>query len=181
MYIQINRENYHEYRDYLIEIERIYYYNNWPEKELSIQDGRTEFILYNHKKYGVIGGSRISKLDEKHRVTKYFNQMGYMIKNFVVAEEVFFHLSNDSPIHNDEDLFHDLCKSFYTGLYHAMMLQGRLHQKLTLITANDLEDHEDIKYFGNWPFVMEHLIPAGDENCELIMGIIPMISQPAMS
>lgn len=181
MFVLVNKDNYTDHLDHLKEIENTYYHNDWPEKELSIKGGRTEFLLYNHKEHGVIGGARISKLDEKHRVTKYFNQMGYMIEDFVVAEEVYFHLPDDSPIQEDEDLFETLCVEFYTSLYDALMLQGQLNKKITLITANYEDDHEDIKYFGHWPFVMEHLIPGPDENSELIMGIIPMVDQPALS
>lgn len=181
MYIQINKSNYKKHMDFLVQIEKTYYNDDWTGKEISIKQGGSEFVLYNHKEHGIIGGARISKLEEKHMLTEYFNQIDYMSECFLVIEEVFFHLPKDSSIHENENLFESLCVGFYKGLYSAMMLQGKPDQKITLITLNNLDDHEDIKHFGKWPFVMEHLISGEDEDSELVVGILPTITPLALS
>jgi hypothetical protein len=178
MYTLVTDNNFAVYKDYLEEIESFYFGHDPEYLAEAIKDGGVSFLLYDHNKLGLIGGAKITHPDQDHLVNQYFKDMGYIIEDCWVLEDVFFHIPDENPIHDDEDRFLAVCEDFYTGLYEVIQLYGQDNRKSAFITLNSSDEHEDIKHFGEWPFIAEHTMSAEDQEDDLVMGLLP-ISQAA--
>jgi hypothetical protein len=174
MYTLVTKNNISEYKDFLMEIESLYFENDWSAIETAVDDGRVSFLVYSHKELGPIGGAKITNPDNAHKVRQYFNERGYLVEDCWVLEDVFFHIADESAIHEDPEQFDAIAQKFYTSLYDVVQLQGQQNQKTAFITLNTLEEHEDIKHFGQWPFIVEHKM--SDTDSEEVLGLLPIVS-----
>lgn len=174
MYTLVTANNYSQYKDYLEDIESFYFGYDPSYLEHAVKDGTISFLLYNHNQHGLLGGAKIVHPDRDHLVNQYFNDMGYIIEDCWVLEDVFFHIPDENPVHEDADRFEALCQDFYTGLYEVIQLYGQDNRKSAFITLNTSDEHEDIKHFGEWPFVAEHSMTTEDPEEEMVLGLLPI-------
>lgn len=164
MYKLITRQNMAEYSADIKNIEDMYYESTCLMQY--IQEGNLQYIVY--KKDGIIGGAKVVNPNDSHPITQYFKQHNHSLKDFWVLEDIFFDIPDDSPVHDDPELFDQTCKQFYTGLYDIIQLMGAPYGAHTCVTFNPTEEHEDVVFYGNWPFVTQH--PIDDK----IMGFLPL-------
>ncbi len=71
---------------------------------------------------------------------------------------------------------------FYRGLYDVIKLLGPQHHKANVLTMNLYEEHEDIIFFGDWPFVAQHIFYGKDEGEKIVLGVLSLDgTQPFLS
>lgn len=80
---------------------------------------------------------------------------GFVFDNVVFVSNVFFHLDDDSPIHEDEEEFHDLIRCFYNDLKKAILKHSLKDGVIMLLSP---EDFEDTRLFGDWNYTESFLV-----------------------
>lgn len=171
MFTLVNKDNISEYSTDVREAELLYFHNEADSIRTAIMDNRLNYVVY--KDDGIIGGAKITNIDQHHELTRYFKDNGYKLDDCWIIEEVFFHAHDDMPIHDNPEQFDAACHKFYQGLYDAIKLIGIQQNKTALITLNPIEEHEDIKHFGQWPFTMQYTLQGKNK----ILGILPLENQ----
>jgi hypothetical protein len=174
-YTLVTKTNYGEYKDYLEEIEAFYFGRDPVFLNQAIVDGSVVLLIYHHPKLGMIGGAKIVHPDHSHPVNQYFQELGYIIEEGLVIEDVFFHIPDESPVHEDEEQFGTICREFYSGLHEVIQMHAQDNNLSALLTLNSSDEHEDIKFFGGWPFRFEHNVEAECPNQDKTFAIIPVI------
>jgi N-acyl-L-homoserine lactone synthetase len=71
---------------------------------------------------------------------------------------VFFDLDADSPFHEDADAFGEITEQFYRGLFEGLKEFAEANGIKAVLCVNPVDEHEDIAYFGEWPFEVESQI-----------------------
>jgi hypothetical protein len=175
MYVLVTKTNYCEFKAYLEEMESFYFGREPSFLEQTVSDGSVVCLVYRHPELDLIGGAKISVPNEDHPVRKSFQDYGYVIEDCKVIEDVFFHIPDENPIHDDEDRFYGACYGFYRGLYEAIRLYAEKDKKEALLTYNAFDEHEDIKHFGNWPFVAEYQLDYADPQDTAVIALIPVM------
>lgn len=125
-----------------------------------------------HEPLGVIGGAKLSLPKHATALQFYLQESSTHFNDAWVIEKVFFHIPSTSEINASIHEFRKICQSFYQGLYQSLMTIAKKELKKVLLVFNALDEHEDTKFFGKWPFVMQHIIhPIGLSN-EMVLGIL---------
>lgn len=142
------------------------------------ENGKT--ILFCESSTGPIGGAQLIKRKLKDFHPQAQNLLYKMIEEDEIWEchGVFFMIPNESPIHENLDHFSALCEQFYKGLYECLHTFATNYKVRHLISLNFYEEHQDIAFFGQWPFHYEieasSLFP--EDNTDYIVGLMEMDS-----
>lgn len=172
MFTLVTKENVFSYIDEINLMEKEYFEELGDSLEKDILDGVINYIFY--QKDGVLGGVKLVNPQENHEVEAYLRSHDILLNNYWVLEDVIFHVPNDLNLHEDPDRFEAACREYYKGLYDILQLLGPQHDKETLLTLNPYEDHEDIMFFGDWPFIAQHIIAAENEDDDLVLGLLTL-------
>lgn len=170
MFTLITKENMANYIDEIKSVESLYFEDDAQDLESYLQDGSMHYILY--KKDGAYGGAKVVAPEYDHEIEEYLKSHDISLNSYWVLEDIIFHVPNDLSLHEDLDEFEAACRAYYKGLYQVVKLLGHQHGKATLLTLNPYEDHEDIMFFGDWPFTAQHIIPAEDEADDTVLGLL---------
>jgi hypothetical protein len=137
-------------------------------------------ILFCESTIGPIGGAQLVKRD----INTFDSKARDLISKMITQDEiwechgVFFMIPDDSPIHENLDQFSSLCDQFYRGLYECLHTFATNYKVSHMLSLNFYEEHQDISFFGRWPFRFEievsHLFPKDD--VEYVLGIMEMDS-----
>jgi N-acyl-L-homoserine lactone synthetase len=113
------------------------------------------YCAYIDDRFGLIGSARLLprpalladhvKLDD--------GEDGYWECN-----RVFFDIHEDAPIHEDPDAFREITQQFYQNLYKGIKDFTESYGINALVFVNPVDEHEDMVFFGQWPFEVESLI-----------------------
>lgn len=174
MYVLVTKTNFCEFRDYLEEMESFYFGRDASYLEQAVSDGSVVCLVYRHPELNLIGGAKILVPNQDHPVSKSLQGSGYLIDDYKVIEDVFFHIPDEDLIHDDKDRFDAVCYGFYRGLYEAIRLYTDCNKNEALFTFNAFDEHEDIKHFGNWPFVGEYELDSDDPEDAAVIALIPV-------
>lgn len=138
--------------------------------------GRT--ILFCESSVGPIGGATLTKRNIEALHPKISQILGRLLNLQEIWEcsNVFFMIPDDSSIHDNFEYFSALCHQFYRGLYNCLYnfaaTQGTSH----IISLNFLDEHQDISFFGHWPFAyeieMKGLFP--EDETEYVVGLLEL-------
>jgi hypothetical protein len=145
------------------------------------QSSESEFaFLFCEKSVGIIGRAKVSV----RSVQTFSPKLQKFFKKLVGGDdmwecsEVSFMIPDESEIHNDLDRFADLCDKFYKGLYEKLYAFACKHDATHMISTNVISEHDDISFFGSWPFRYEiessNLFPH-DQN-PYVVGLIDVNS-----
>lgn len=121
--------------------------------------------------YGVIGGALLVPIKRVDKLNHYLDSQGYQFSNCYVITDVFFHLPSTSPLHEKEEEFDHLVTEFYKNLHKKINAISKKNDLSAVLTFTPLDEHEDIKHFGNWPFIAQHKIDSCYKN-EAILGVL---------
>lgn len=151
-------------------IDRIYQEEYGASFFDSNESVENQYLVCHHDTYGIIGAAKISPPGSKKPIlNNYFKHNNFEIKNFWQVSHILFAVTDNEDFHEEEDAFEVLCQTFYKELSKTLALIGLERDIQTWVVLNGLEDHEDSKYFGKWPYSIEHpLMP--DNN--LIFGCL---------
>lgn len=114
-------------------------------------------LLFCEPTTGPIGGATLIKRQASHLPLKIKGLFHQFMDNDTLWEcnTVFFMIPDHSFIHDNFDYFSALCYQFYGGLYtyiHKFAIENNIKH---FISVNPTEEHQDISYFGQWPFAYE--------------------------
>ena len=129
------------------------------------------YFIGEDKTYGVIGGALIIPVEELEELDLYLNSQGYQFSGCPVITDVFFHLPSDSPLQEDGEQFVQFVEQFYQMLYKEILIFSKEQNQEVLLTFTSLDEHEDLKHFGSWPFIAQHKISSFHE-AERVLGIL---------
>lgn len=120
----------------------------------------TVYCVYIDDRFGHIGSARLcphpSLLADQIHIEQV--ESGYWECN-----RVFFDIHEDQAIHQDPEAFMVVTQQFYQELYKGIKEFGETYGIKALVCVNDYEEHEDIVFFGQWPFEVESLIDIESE------------------
>lgn len=140
------------------------------------ETGKT--FLFCEPSLGPIGGATVTKRNIKNFQPK----AQAILKRLAGKDEiwecsnVFFMIPDDSPIHENLDRFSALCEQFYRGLYECLCNFSAANNVRQMMALNFSDEHQDIKFFGRWPFRYE-IETSGlfhDEADEFVLGLLEM-------
>lgn len=113
------------------------------------------YCVYIDDRLGIIGSARIlphpALLAGLIKLER--DEDGYWECN-----RVFFDIHEDSPVHEDPGAFSEITQQFYQELYKGIKEFAKAHGIKTLLSVNPCDEHEDIAFFGQWPFEVESLV-----------------------
>ncbi|MGV8949169.1 MAG: hypothetical protein ACOH2E_07410 [Candidatus Paracaedibacter sp.] len=113
------------------------------------------YCVYIDDRLGLIGSARIlphPALLDGH-IDLEDGEEGYWECN-----RVFFDIDEDAPVHEDLDAFNEITQQFYQELYRGIKGFAKTYGIKTLLSVNPCDEHEDIAFFGQWPFEVESLV-----------------------
>lgn len=158
----------------LSKIDLLYYENDWIALEKNIRNGRLKYLIYSDADSGALGGMKIKKSDDNLIISRCFTNAGFKLQETWILEEVFFDVPDDSYLHDQPLKFEDCCRKFYKGLYEIIQLLGVNQDQATILMVNDIEEHENIKYFGEWPFEMDQVTKCEETATEFVLACVPV-------
>jgi N-acyl-L-homoserine lactone synthetase len=113
------------------------------------------YCVYVDDRAGIIGSARLlprpALLASHIELTK-------GEKGLWECNRVFFDLDGNSPIHEDGEAFEQVTRQFYRGVYEGMKKFAETNGIKSILSVNPIDEHEDIVYFGEWPFEVESQI-----------------------
>jgi N-acyl-L-homoserine lactone synthetase len=113
------------------------------------------YCVYVDDRAGIIGSARLlprpALLASHIELTK-------GEKGLWECNRVFFDLDGNSPIHEDGEAFEQVTRQFYRGVYEGMKKFAEANGIKSILSVNPIDEHEDIVYFGEWPFEVESQI-----------------------
>jgi hypothetical protein len=80
------------------------------------------------------------------------------------GSRVFFDLDANSPFHEDPDAFGEITEQFYRGIYKGMKEFAKSNGIKAILSVNPVDEHEDIVFFGQWPFEVESQVEIETED-----------------
>ncbi len=116
------------------------------------------YCIYIDDRFGLIGSARLLphpallaghiELEEDDDEDDYWE-----------CNRVFFDIHEDAPIHEeDPDAFREITQQFYQELYKGIKGFTESYGINAVVFVNPVDEHEDILFFGQWPFDVESLI-----------------------
>jgi N-acyl-L-homoserine lactone synthetase len=113
------------------------------------------YCVYIDDRFGLIGSARI--LPYPALLADHI-QLEKDDHNYWECNRVFFDIDENYPIHEDLEAFLAVIQRFYQELYKGIEEFTKTHGIKTLVSVNPVEEHEDIVFFGKWPFEVESLV-----------------------
>lgn len=111
------------------------------------------YLIYIDDVVGLCGSARLlpSKMSMASKECK--DYLNVPLTDMVwECSQVCFHVDPDHPLHEDGDKFRTLAGHFYQSLYEGLEEFGNANGIDYIFTINDEEGHEDLRYFGCFPF-----------------------------
>lgn len=127
------------------------------------------YCVYVDDRAGILGSARLLP-----RATLLADRMELeeVDADYWEGNRVFFDLDENSPIHEDPEAFSQITQQFYRGLYEGIEGFAKTSGISSILFVNPVDEHEDMTYFGQWPFEIESLIEikVGDESDTYAVG-----------
>lgn len=136
----------------------------------------TMYLLYSHKKFGVIGGARIIPSGRGAIMQDFLSRIKIEGKNKVFeVSRVFFHIPNEGGLKESEAMYNVIRRDFYQGFYEALKTISIAQKVKTFVSVLSEEEHQMVKEFGMWPFDREGrvLLPKLSKS-PFVAGLLPM-------
>lgn len=111
---------------------------NAAEAREQIERKDAVYIVYAPKDHGIMGFARLSPIASS--------------KNTWSCDNVEMFDSVQSLEHQRQLIF---IRWFYEGLYECLHTFALTHKVNRILTSNFEGEHDDIKFFGGWPFLSE--------------------------
>jgi hypothetical protein len=134
------------------------------------------YLVYSHKKFGVIGGARLIPIDSPAMTSDLLKRLKFNTKQKIwELSRVFFHLPEDTAKDESEKMFELICRDFYQGMYDSLKTISIAQKIRSFITVLPFDDHQDVLHFGFWPFDKQASISSPYKDKEpYVVGFMPM-------
>lgn len=138
-----------------------------------------QYLVYSHKKFGVVGGARIIPIDQQALTTDFLKRLKFEPKMKVwEISRLFFHLPEETAQDEQEKMFELLCRDFYQNMYDSLKTVSIAQKVRAFVTVLPEEEHRSILHFGLWPFEKQGKL-SSPYNCgqQYVFGYMPMNDQ----
>ena len=148
-------------------------YINLPDED---DDENSIYIIAKQPDIGIIGSARIverslSDLPEEVFFSETVDT-SVPFSSFWECNRIYFSIESYSKIHEDPAQFEKICRAFYQGLYETLRSLSLSKNLDFMFVESDPEEHEDIRFFGHWPFKHELQIAEDANGQEAILATL---------
>lgn len=137
---------------------------------------KANYLVFSHKKFGVIGGARIISIDANVLTSDLLKRLKFHSKQKIwEISRVFFHIPQDK-IKDEHPVALDVIRrDFYLGMYDSLKTISIAQKIKMFVTALPAESHHEICSYGVWPFDKQANFssPYKDDK-QFVVGIMPM-------
>lgn len=137
---------------------------------------QTNYLVFCHKKFGVIGGARLISIDAPVLTTDFLNRLKFQSKHKIwEMSRVFFHIPEEKAKDENQKAMELIRRDFFQGLYDSLQTISIAQKIKVFISVLPLESHQEATQSGLWPFDKQAKIasPYKDNN-PYVVGIMPM-------
>ena len=113
------------------------------------------YCIYVDDRFGLIGSARL--LPYPALLAGHI-ELGGDGHNYWECNRVFFDIDENHPVHDDLDAFLAVARQFYQELYKGIEGFTKTYGIKNLVSVNSVDEHEDMVFFGRWPFEVESLV-----------------------
>lgn len=113
------------------------------------------YCVYIDDRFGLIGSARL--LPHPALLSNHI-ELEEGADGYWECNRVFFDIHEDSPIHEDPIAFRALTQQFYQELYKGIKEFTANYGINALVFVNPIDEHEDMIFFGQWPFEVESFV-----------------------
>lgn len=134
------------------------------------------YVLYSHKKFGVIGSARLIPAGCNAITKDYLCRLKWDAKNKIYElSRVAFHIPRDNKVTESDEMVDLIRRDFYQGLYESLKTISISQRVKTFISILSEEEHKAVQSYGLWPFEKQGkviLSQLGSKVCAF--GVLPM-------
>jgi len=140
---------------------------------------QTHYLIYSHKKFGVIGGARLIPIDQPVLTSDLLKRLQFKSNQKIwEMSRIFFHLPSETAKDESEKMFNLIRQDFYQNMYDSLKTISIAQKIKAFITVLPTEGHKDILNMGLWPFEKQAQIASPfKDSRSYILGIMPMNAQ----
>jgi N-acyl-L-homoserine lactone synthetase len=136
----------------------------------------TQYLVYYHKKYGVIGGARLIPIEAPILTGELIKRIQFQPKQKIwELSRIFFRLPADNtepPLSHQYELMR---RDFFQNLYDSLRTISIAQKIKAFVTILQEDTHKEVLQMGLWPFDKQAMItsPVGDDK-QYIVGYMTM-------
>lgn len=150
----------------------------------SIKSGKTHqsegaiFFVYIDRDYGLVGGAKLTPVSATASNALYRRSMGIALGDKVwECSHVFFDIEGIEELERHDSKAYALTKRFYHDLFEGIREFAMKKGIKYMVTRHDEVVHEELRYAGSWPFVVEMMEPSKDQLMQEVFGVLSMSAQ----
>lgn len=135
-----------------------------------------QYLVYSHKKFGVIGGARLIPIDQQALTTDLLKRLKFepRMKIWEISR-IFFQLPEDISADEREKMHEIVCRDFYRNMYDSLKTISIAQKIKAFITVLPLERHQTVLNLGLWAFEKQgHIASPHKDNQKYVFGFMPM-------
>lgn len=136
------------------------------------------FFIYIDRDYGLVGGAKLSPAGSTAYNALYRRSMGIALGDKVwECSHVFFDIDGIEELERYESKAYALTKRFYHDLFEGIREFAMKKGIKYMITCHGEEVHEELRYAGSWPFVVELMHTDQMDNAREVFGVLSMTAE----
>lgn len=136
------------------------------------------FFVYIDRDYGLVGGAKLTPASSTASNVLYRRSMGIALGDKVwECSHVFFDVEGIEELERHDSKAYALTKRFYHDLFEGIREFAMKKGIKYMITRHEESVHEELRYAGSWPFVVEMMEETKDEGVQEVFGVLSMTAQ----
>ncbi|GEM_PF-4268778 len=150
-----------------------------PHSRDKFDHDEAQYLVYSHKKFGVIGGARLIPIDEMALTTDLLKRLKFQSKHKIwEISRIFFHLPHEKAKDEKENMFDLICRDFYQNMYDSLKTISIAQKIRTFVTVLPVDEHHNVLSFGLWPFEKQGQVASPyNDGEQFVFGYMPMNEQ----
>lgn len=136
----------------------------------------TQYLVYYHKKYGVIGGARLIPIEAPVMTGDLLKRIHFQPKTKIwEISRIFFRLPSNMPEPEKAHQYELMRRDFFQNIYDSLKTISIAQKIKAFVTILPEETHKEALALGLWPFDKQAQIksPKGDDK-SYIVGYMTM-------
>lgn len=129
------------------------------------------YVLFVDDVVGFCGSARLNPMHTLSFLDSFFIEFQFEALEMWVCGPVVFHVNEDHPILENAQGFQGLAERFYQGLYQTLQQLSVFHHIPHILTFLPLSEHEDIHFFGKWPWKLQSKVEKA-QNLTYALGVL---------
>lgn len=182
MFTVYNQNNFHEWYQLANKIaeNEVKEYGNGKNKfiPLSVERKLSDYyLIFTDPKAGTCGAAVLTSRPFTFSTDEYYLEIASNTSPWIL-KDVYFHIENKHPIHEDHHEFSRVIEKFYLGLFKKLWEFSSEEKKSIALVFDPLADceyeslHESLKFFGGFKF-SKKIIEQTDKSC-IALGVLSL-------